>query len=178
MESGADLESQLVESLNSVYTIKSFGLERFDNLKTETRFVNLLKSGYKSGLNGIFSGNASQFKSRLFTIILLWIGSYYVIENTITPGELLSFYALIGYLTTPVMGLIGMNRTFQDAIIASDRLFELMDLEKEENENKIKIDKSHLGDIEFKEVDFRYGSRVTVFEKLNVSVRGKQGINL
>jgi len=168
MESAADLESQLVESLNSVYTIKSFGLERFANLKTETRFVKLLKSVYKSGLNGIFSGNASQFTSRLFTIILLWAGAYYVIDNTITPGELLSFYALIGYLTTPVMGLIGMNRTFQDAIIASDRLFELMDLEKEDNENKIKIDKDHLGDIEFKEVNFRYGSRVTVFENFNI----------
>ncbi len=171
MESAADLESQLVESLNSVYTIKSFGLEKFANLKTETRFVKLLKNVYQSGLNGIFSGNASQFTSRLFTIILLWMGSYYVIDNTITPGELLSFYALIGYLTTPVMGIIGMNRTFQDAIIASDRLFELMDLEKEESDNKIKIDRSHLGDIEFKDVDFRYGSRVTVFEKLNIKFR-------
>jgi ATP-binding cassette, subfamily C, bacteriocin exporter len=171
MESSADLESQLVESLNSVYTIKSFGLERFANIKTETRFVKLLKDVYQSGINGIFSGNASQLISRLFTIILLWVGAYYVIDNVITPGELLSFYALIGYLTTPVMGLIGMNLTFQDAIIASDRLFELMDLEKEDDENKIKLTKEHLGDITFKDVHFRYGSRTTVFEKLNLTFK-------
>src|SRR5690606_13347055 len=38
MERGADLESQLVESLNSVGTIKRFGLESFANIKTEARF--------------------------------------------------------------------------------------------------------------------------------------------
>ena len=49
MERAADLESQLVESLNSAGTIKRFGLEDFSNLKTETRFVSLLEVIYKSG---------------------------------------------------------------------------------------------------------------------------------
>ncbi|ELR69058.1 Putative bacteriocin/lantibiotic ABC transporter, ATP-binding protein [Fulvivirga imtechensis AK7] len=169
METSADLESQLVESLNSVYTIKSFGLEPYANLKTETRFVKLLEQVYKSGMNNIFSSNSSQFLSRLFTIILLWVGSLYVIDNAITPGELLSFYALIGYLTSPIISLIGMNKTLQDAMIASDRLFELMDLEKEDNENKIKLTKEKIGDITFQNVSFRYGSRATVFEDFNIS---------
>ena len=43
MERAADLEAQLVESLNSAGTIKRFGLEDFSNLKTETRFVSLLE---------------------------------------------------------------------------------------------------------------------------------------
>jgi ATP-binding cassette subfamily B protein len=42
MEDAADLESQLVESINAVGTIKRFGLEGFANLKTETRFIKLL----------------------------------------------------------------------------------------------------------------------------------------
>ena len=46
MERAADLEAQLVESLNSAGTIKRFGLEDFSNLKTETRFVSLLESIY------------------------------------------------------------------------------------------------------------------------------------
>jgi ABC-type bacteriocin/lantibiotic exporter with double-glycine peptidase domain len=84
----------------------------------------------------VFSGNASQFTSRTFTIILLWVGSIYVLEGSITPGELLSFYAIIGYFTGPVSELVGMNRTIQDAMIAADRLFEIMDLEKEEEGQK------------------------------------------
>src|SRR5690606_24297815 len=89
MEQSAELESQLVESLNSVGTIKRFGLESFANAKTEVRFVGLLKTGYKSALNSIFSGTSTNFISQLFTVILLWTGSGFVIERQITPGELL-----------------------------------------------------------------------------------------
>ena len=170
MENSADLESQLVESLNAVGTIKRFGLEQFANTKTETRFVKLLRTVYQSATNSIYTGSASEMVSRLFTIILLWAGSYFVIEQAITPGELLSFYALVGYFTGPVAGLIGMNKTIQDALIAADRLFELMDLEREESENKVTLTQEMLGDIRFTEVGFRYGSRTEVFEKLNLTL--------
>lgn len=170
MENGAELESQLVESLNSVNTIKSFGLESHANIKTETRFIGLLKTVYSSGMNSIFSGSSSEFFSRLFTIILLWVGAGFVLDNEITPGELLSFYALIGYFTGPVSSLIGMNKVVQNAMIAADRLFEIMDLEREKDENQIELAPDMMGDIKFRNVNFRYGSRVTVFENFNLEI--------
>jgi len=174
MENAADLESQLVESLNSVSTIKQFGLEDYANIKTEGRFVQLLKSIYRSGLNSVFASNASTFTSRTFTIILLWLGAYYVMENTITTGELMSFYAVIGYFTGPAEKLIGMNKTIQDALIAADRLFEIMDLEKEKEGQQVELKPESIGDIVFEDVHFRYGSRVTVFEDLTLTIpKGK-----
>ncbi|MGC1205570.1 MAG: peptidase domain-containing ABC transporter [Flavobacteriaceae bacterium] len=174
MERSADLESQLVESLNSVGTIKRFGLESFANIKTETRFISLLNIGYKSALNSIFSGTSSTFIAQLFTIILLWSGSYFVIEREITAGELLSFYAIVGYFTGPVASLIGANKQIQNALIAADRLFEIMDLEREESENKIILKKEKIGDINFKHVKFRYGTRVEVFKDFNLTIpKGK-----
>jgi ATP-binding cassette subfamily B protein len=174
MENAADLESQLVESLNSVSTIKQFGLEDYANIKTESRFVKLLNSIYRSGLNSVFSSNASQFTSRLFTILLLWLGAYYVMDNMITTGELMSFYAVIGYFTGPTSKLIGMNKTIQDALIAADRLFEIMDLEKEDEGEQVELTPELIGDIRFEEVKFRYGSRVDVFEELNITIpKGK-----
>jgi len=170
MEDNADLESQLVESLNSVKTIKQFGIEDFANIKTENRFIRLLDSVYKSTLNSFFSGNSSEFVSRVFTIICLWIGSYFVIDNTITPGELMSFYALIGYLTSPVSSLIGMNKTVQNALIAADRLFEIMDLEREKDENKIQLTTENIGNILFENVSFSYGTRIDVFENFNLTI--------
>lgn len=174
MESAAELESQLVESLNAVATIKRFGLEPFANLKTETRFVRLLRGVYRSGTNAILSGNAAQLISRLATIVLLWMGAGLVIERALTPGELMSFYALIGYLTGPVMMLIGMNRTVQDALIAADRLFEIMDLEREEAGARVELTPDMIGDIRFQDVSFRYGSRVQVFDRLSLLIpRGR-----
>lgn len=171
MEQAADLEAQLVESINSEKTIKQLGIEGFSNLKTEVRFVGLLQSAYKSGLNSVFAGNSSMFISRIFTIILLWIGSLFVLKQEITPGELMSFYALIGYFTGPVSGLIGMNKTYQNATIAADRLFEIMDLEQEADDDLVDAATVPLGDIVFQNVSFSYGTRVDVFEGFNASFK-------
>lgn len=170
MEHSADLESQLVESVNSVRTIKQFGIEDFSNMKTETRFVTLLKTVFKSGKNSIFSGYSSETISRLFTIVLLWVGSYFVIDNEITPGELLSFYAIIGYFMGPIASLIGANKSIQNALIAADRLFEIMDLETESTENKITLKAENVGDIDFQHIAFSYGTRREVFSDFSLTI--------
>ncbi|MGF7215796.1 ATP-binding cassette subfamily B protein [Spirosoma lacussanchae] len=170
MEDSAELESQLVESLNAVSTIKRFGLEAFANEKTETRFIKLLQTIYQSGSSSIWAGSASEFTSRLFTIIVLWLGAFFVLDRQITPGELLSFYALIGYFTGPAAGLIGANRSIQDARIAADRLFEILDLEKEQTDNKIWLTADLVSDIRFENVTFRYGTRITVFDRLTLTI--------
>lgn len=171
MEQSAELESQLVEGLNNVATIKRFGLERFTNERTETHFIGLLRTIYKSGLNSIFSGTSTEIIARMLTIVLLWVGAGYVLDGEITPGELFSFYTLIGYFTGPATSLIGANKAIQDAIIASDRLFEIMDLEIEQNSSTIFLTKELVGDIRFEHVAFRYGSRVNVFEDLNLEIK-------
>lgn len=171
MEEAAELEAHLVESLNAVGTIKRFGMEEFAGLKTETRFVTFLKTIYRANKTALWSGSSSEFVSRLFTIILLWAGAWFVINNQITPGELLSFYALIGYFMGPASSLIGMNRSWQDARIAADRLFEIMDLENEDTAQKLPFTKEQLGDIVFSDVYFRYGSRTDVFQGLNLTFK-------
>ena len=174
MEESAELESHLVESLNAVKTIKQFGAEFYANNKTDIHFSTLLKTIYKSVLNSLFSGNASEFVSRIFTIVLLWVGAGYVIDREITPGELLSFYALIGYFTSPVSQLIGMNKSIQNALIASDRLFEIMDLEQEEVTDKIELTAEQIGNINFENVNFSYGSRREVFKDFSCVIeKGK-----
>jgi ATP-binding cassette subfamily B protein len=168
MEEAADLQAQLVESINTAGTIKRFGIEKYADIKTESKFIKFIRTGFRSSINNIWSTTGSEMASRLFTIILLWAGAYFVLSNMITPGELLSFYALIAYFMNPISSLIGINRTFQDAKIAADRLFEIMDLEVENVVNKIAFTKEECGNIEFKNISFRYGSRVEVFKNFNV----------
>ena len=174
MEESAELESHLVESLNAVKTIKQFGAEIYANNKTDIHFSTLLKTIYKSVLNDLFSDNTSEFISRIFTIVLLWVGAGYVIDREITPGELLSFYALIGYFTSPISQLIDMNKSIQNALIASDRLFEIMDLEQEEVTDKIELTAEQIGNINFENVNFSYGSRREVFKDFSCVIeKGK-----
>jgi len=175
METGADLESQLVESLNSVSTIKQFGVESFANLKTEVRFVSLLNNTYKSIYGSILANGGIEFVSTGITIAVLWAGSLFVIDQEITPGTLMLFYSLIGYILGPVGKLISSNQTIQDALIAADRLFQIMDLEREGNETqKISLQPDMAGDIRFDRVAFRYGSRKQVFKELSLTFKKGQ----
>jgi ATP-binding cassette subfamily B protein len=171
MENSAELEAQLVESINAAGTIKRFGLEGYANLKTENRFIELLRSIYNSSIKSFHLSNTADFFTRLFTISILWAGSYFVIRHELSPGELLSFYALIGYFTGPAASLISANKNIQDALIAADRLFEIIDLEIEaSSEDKVILTPEMIGDIQFNDVQFRYGTRATVFNKLNLHI--------
>ena len=89
MEQGADMQSQLVETINAAGTIKRFGIEDYANLKTEERFVTLTRTGWNSGMYGLNLGAASGLFSGLFSAILFWAGTSFVLDGIITPGELL-----------------------------------------------------------------------------------------
>lgn len=169
MECSADLESQLVESLNAMSTIRKFGMEDIMQIKTETKFIRLLKNGYYSSMNELFSQYSIQGTTQLFTILLLWIGSYFVISNELSPGELLSFYAIIGYFTGPVSSLISSNKIIQNALIAADRLFEILDLEVLTQEHTHPLKENIIDSIQFQDLSFRYDFKSNVFTDLNIS---------
>ncbi|MDQ6828836.1 MAG: peptidase domain-containing ABC transporter [Gemmatimonadota bacterium] len=168
MERMADMEAQFVESLNAASTIKRFGLEQHAGLRTETRVVRLLRVVYDAAIAAILSGGGTELVSRLATIALLWVGAALVLAQRLTPGQLMSCYALLAYLTGPVTSLIGANRAAQDALIAADRLFEIMDLEREEQTPGVALSSDLIGDIRFHDVSFRYGTRALVLDALSV----------
>lgn len=170
METAADLESQLVESLNAITTIERFGIEAHANLKTESRFVRLLRNTYVSAQGAIFASNGIDVVSSVVTVAVLWIGSNLVINQTLTPGSLMIFYSLISYVLSPIGSLISSNQTIQDAQIAADRLFQILDLETESTDvsTKVKMEPDMIGDIVFDNVSFRYGSRKQVFSSLSL----------
>ncbi len=171
MEKSADLEAQLVESLNVSGTLKRFGLESYANTKTENRFIILLRSVYQSSIKGLYLNTATEGITHLFTILILWAGSYFVIRRELTPGELFSFYALTGYFTSPAISLLGANKSIQDSLIAADRLFDIIDLETETTpQNCITLTTEMLGAIELDNVHFRYGTREAIFEGLTLRI--------
>jgi len=170
MEETAGLEAQLVESVQSQETIRAFGWQAWAFNNTSEKLAGVLKVNYKAGIASILSGHAVEFISVLLTILLLWAGAGMVLDGFLSPGELMAFYAMLGYLLGPLKNLGNLNRTFRDALIAADRLFQILDLEHEQNAGsgiRLKhIDK----DIEFSNIRFRYGSRPELFKDLNFSI--------
>jgi ATP-binding cassette subfamily B protein len=131
MEAGAGLESHLLETISGIAAIRRFAAQEYFNRRAEKKFMLLMRAVYKSGRNHLALNIGTEGSTRLMTILILWTGTYFVMRGELSPGALLSFYVLTGYFTTPVQALIGANKSMQGALIAADRLFEILDLETE-----------------------------------------------
>ena len=157
MEFGAEMESQLVETIKGVNTIKAFTNERLFNQKLRKTCRNLLYSIFRTSRDFTISSHMSDLVSALWLLMILWAGAREVMLGRMTYGELFSFYSLYAYLSSPLIRLILSNRGIQDAKIATERLFQVMDLAEEEMHLKIQDIKSpHKISIEAKNLSFRY----------------------
>lgn len=172
MEQSAELESQLVESINSSSTIRRFDTGIRETEKFSDRFIPLLKTSYTANKGGILTASAVEIITGMFLILILWSGSNQIFKQNITPGEMMSFYALFGYMLGPLGSLIQSNRIIQDALIAADRLFQILDLEQE-NEKK---EMHHLQPDDFqvirmKDAVFRYGSGRLILKGVSLEIQ-------
>jgi ATP-binding cassette, subfamily C, bacteriocin exporter len=175
MEQSADLESQLVESLTAASTVKRLAVENHFVDKIEASFLKLMQTAFKSGLYNLYIGSFTEFINRSLTIAVLWVGGWLVMQKQLSAGELLSFYALVGYFTAPVAALITSGKGIQDGLIAADRLFEITDLDTEFNTAQpgLQLQPGQINMISFAAVSFRYGTRAIVLNDLSIDF--KQG---
>lgn len=173
MEDNAQLTSYLVESLNGMQTVKAFNAERKANQETESRFVKLLKSVFQLSWISNMQNALKVFVELVGGVVILWVGGIDVIQGTLTMGQLITFQSLLVYFLDPVKNLIDLQPQLQTAVVAADRLGEILDLEAEKGEAEYR--KMHpdsiAGDIEFKHVNFRYGTRKLVLEDINVQIK-------
>ena len=180
MEDNAKLTSYLVESLNGVETIKAFNAEGEVNLETEKRFISLIKSVFKNGFINNLHGSIKGSVKAIFAIVILWVGTYEVLKGSMSIGQLISFNALLAYFLDPIENIINLQPQLQTAVVAGERLGEILDLELEKSideEKKIKP-QSLLGNIEFKDVDFRYGTRKLILKDINMNINPGERIAL
>lgn len=175
MEKNAELESHLVASVSGIATIKSAQAESASNLKTEQQFVELLGLVRRASYLGLTNTTVSEFIAGGALLALLWIGGWLVVQQHLSVGELMSLYTLIGYVTGPASRLVGIHQTLQDALIAADRLFEILTLETEDDEHgasgvQLSLEGKDVQAISIENLTFRYGTRAAVLDKVNFTI--------
>lgn len=173
MEDNAQLTSYLVESLNGIQTIKAYNAERKADLETETRFVKLLKSIFHLSWIGNLQTALKTTVELTGGIVILWVGAVCVINGEMTMGQMITFNSLLGYFLDPVKNLINLQPQMQTAVVAAERLGEILDLEAEKDagRERRKMQPEHLsGDVVFENVKFRYGTRRLVLEDINLTI--------
>lgn len=180
MEDNSQVTSYLVESLNGVETIKSFNGERRSQYETEKLFIKFLKSIFHSGFLSNGQQTITTAIASIGEVVILWVGTLSVLAGKMTIGQLITFNALLAYFLTPIKNLINLQPTMQTAIVASDRLSEILELssEKDDNEEKRLKNISLNQNISISGLNFRYGTRKLVLNNINMNIKSGEKVAL
>ncbi len=178
MENNAELTSYMVESLNGIQTVKVYNAEGKANQETETKFVKLLKSVFNLCWVSNLQTSIKVFIELIGGVIILWVGGVSVIKGEMTIGSLITFNSLLVYFLDPVKNLINLQPQMQTAVVAAARLGEILDLEVEKTEREYRklAPESLAGDIEVRNLNFRYGTRKSVLEDINFNIEKGQKV--
>ena len=153
----AENYSMLVESVTGIQTIKALALEPQFNRKWEQSLARFVKLSLATATTANIYQSLGQFLQLMVTLAVLWLGAGQVMAGNLTVGQLVAFNMLAGQVTQPVLRLVNLWRTFQEAQLSVDRLGDLLNTPAEPafNLNRTTLSKVR-GDIEFDQVVFRY----------------------
>jgi ATP-binding cassette, subfamily C, bacteriocin exporter len=171
MENGAALSAHLIEDVSAVETIKTFGIEWARSEESEEKLVSFIQGQFGLQKLALSMGSLTGFVTATAGIVILWYGGHRVISGALTIGQLMFFHSLLGYLLDPLVRLASVNFQMQDALVAVDRLYQVLDIELEQPGADKKLAFGGLKNgIELQDVSFKYGCRAPVLDKLNLRI--------
>lgn len=171
MEHAAGLQAHLVEDVSGIDAIKAFGAERRRADAADDRLVKVVQSIFSLQKLNVSMGTIGMLVTAAAGIVILWFGGRRVIDGALTIGELMFFYTLLGYMLEPLERLSTVNLQMQDALVAVDRLGEILDLEAENPQEEKKAEFRGVSDgISLRDVRFRYGCRAEVLKGLDLEI--------
>ena len=108
---------------------------------------------------------------------VLYVGSKEVlIVKSITPGEFLSFFTAVGLIFQPFRRIGSIYSKIQDALAASERVFEVLDTTSAIQEGDKPL-QGAINRIEFRDVSLRYEDKPALLH-VDVAIQAKQKIAL
>ena len=179
MIQSAALNSQMIESLRGIETIKCNANEDTQLENLEKEYIKSLKISLRSSKISTGQSLVSMVISTLLNMVTTYVGIMQVLNGELTLGGYMAFTTLSGYFTSPVSDLISMQMSIQEADISMKRLTEIMDYESEQAEDEEHTEMEQIeGDIEFKDVTFRYGNRSPALNHISFTIPQGQKVAL
>lgn len=197
MQQGSVLNSQIIEGLRAIETIKGNANEETELENIEKEYIKSLRIGLKEGMLSNIQGSISGLVSTVGNLLLMYFGIMQVINGDITLGSLMAFTTMSGYFMDPVGRLVSLQLQIQEANISMKRMTEILDYEQEQslynnfdkndpsamlfNETSVDADNVYQelektdGNIEIKNITFRYGNRKPVLNNVSFNIpKGKK----
>lgn len=173
MQQASILNSQIIEGLEAFETIKGNAGEDRELEGIEREYIRSLRIAFREGMLSNIQGTISEAVQTIGNLFIMFFGIRQVMAGDITLGSLMAFMTLTEYFMDLVGRLVGLQLDIQEAGISMKRLTEILDYEREDAEEQLQSVEELSGDIEFRDVTFRYGNREPALE--NVSFTIKEG---
>lgn len=173
----ADSSSIADESLNAMYVVQAFTLERF----LGKRFSDSVEETFKAArqrlqVSSILTGTIilTVFGAMVF---VLWIGAHAVVDGAMTPGTLGQFLLYATFLAASTTSLGEVWNDIQRAAGAMERLMELLyvDPEIKAPDNAVAMPAEGRGHIQIEDICFNYPSRPNMKSLEHFSLEIKPG---
>lgn len=121
-----------------------------------------------------FMGPINNFINNISYLIISVAGGYLILKGSgITVGVVFSFLLYMKNFTRPINEIMNLFNTIQSALAGAERVFEVIDEEKEnDKDDAVDIDNIE-GHVELKDVTFSYTNGKQILK--NVSLEAKKG---
>ncbi|MDO8679824.1 MAG: ABC transporter ATP-binding protein [Acidobacteriota bacterium] len=159
--------------------VKAFGAEGREGTKFERASSALFRTNLKVTRILSMLPPLMEFLGGLAIAGALWYGSREIAQGRLTAGEFTSFVAALFLMYGPIKKLSRVNANLQQAVAASERIFELLDTHTEVKEQPGATPLPPFADtIEFRDVTFGYedGHGRNTLRGVSFSVRAGQMI--
>jgi len=169
----------LQEKIAGAKVVKSFTRERSETLL----FVRELRENYglvlTQGRLSLALYTIASILTGLGTAIVFWYGGRLVLFGQMTIGQLIQFNAYLGMLYSPAVRLVQVNDVIQRALVAVERVFEVLDTLPDVQDAPDAVVLSDIrGHIVFDGVSFGYDPNELVLKNVNLEVQPGQMIAL
>jgi subfamily B ATP-binding cassette protein MsbA len=170
----AEVTGRLTETLNGVRVIKGFNAELQENVTFEKGVERLFLNVKKSLTATALMTSSSTFLLGLASTGIMGMGGYFMMENTMTNGDFVSFTLFLGFMIAPIVQMSNIGSQLTEALAGLDRTQELMSLAEEDDpEVRKQTIKNIKGDIKFNSVSFNYEDSKEVLN--DISFESKAG---
>ena len=167
----SDITAKLSEIFNNIEIIQANNATQYEHdlfKKENDRYFKLTMKSVK--VSQLVSPLMETLGSIGVAVVII-VGGREVIEDTMTVGSFFSFLTALFMLYTPIKRISGLYNQMQDAVVASERIFFLLDQKPSIVGGNEPFPKS-LHSIHFKKVSLNYGQKCAL---KNVSFEAKKG---
>ena len=170
----AEVTGRLTETLNGIRVIKGFNAEAQEQKVFEKGVEDLYQNVKKSLTATAFMTSSSTFLLGLASAGIMGMGGYFIMNNSMTYGEFVSFTLFLGFMIAPIVQMSNIGSQLTEAFAGLDRTQELMGIDEENNlkTRTISLDKIK-GNITFNNISFSYDDTTEVLR--NISFEAPQG---